>query len=278
MSEDPCNIGIMHPAFQVSKSVLLAWLNEFFELNYKKVEECATGAVYCQICDCLFSKVPMGRVDWGAKSEYAYVQNFKIAQKCFSENSIQKSIPIEKLVKAKFQDNLEFLQWIKHFFDCKYNGADYDAVGRRAKGKGFSGLAKSGGVSMPKKTTSTKTATKTTTKRAPVKKAAPSGGGGEGGGASDVKALQAEIGDLTNQIAQLTATAEGLETERNFYFGKLREVEILCQDEEAEVTKEKILEILYQTDEPAEGEDGGEGGGEGGEGGGEAEADDDETF
>jgi RP/EB family microtubule-associated protein len=34
-------------------------------------------------------------------------------------------------VKAKYQDNLEFLQWMKRFFDIKYNGADYDAVNRR---------------------------------------------------------------------------------------------------------------------------------------------------
>lgn len=38
---------------------------------------------------------------------------------------------MDKLIKAKYQDNLEFLQWMKRFFDIKYNGAPYDAVGRR---------------------------------------------------------------------------------------------------------------------------------------------------
>jgi RP/EB family microtubule-associated protein len=34
-------------------------------------------------------------------------------------------------MKAKYQDNLEMLQWIKRFFDLNYNGAPYDAAGRR---------------------------------------------------------------------------------------------------------------------------------------------------
>jgi hypothetical protein len=36
-------------------------------------------------------------------------------------------------VKAKLQDNLEFAQWMKRFFDlnCKEKGKDYDAESRR---------------------------------------------------------------------------------------------------------------------------------------------------
>lgn len=37
-------------------------------------------------------------------------------------------IPVEKLVKGKFQDNFEFLQWFKKFFDANYDGREYDAV------------------------------------------------------------------------------------------------------------------------------------------------------
>ena len=38
---------------------------------------------------------------------------------------------VDKLIKAKYQDNLEFLQWMKRFFDIKYNGQAYEASGRR---------------------------------------------------------------------------------------------------------------------------------------------------
>lgn len=37
-------------------------------------------------------------------------------------------IPVEKLVKGKFQDNFEFVQWFKKFFDANYDGKEYDPM------------------------------------------------------------------------------------------------------------------------------------------------------
>lgn len=37
-------------------------------------------------------------------------------------------IPVEKLVKGKFQDNFEFVQWFKKFFDANYDGKEYDPL------------------------------------------------------------------------------------------------------------------------------------------------------
>ena len=41
-------------------------------------------------------------------------------------------MPVEKLLKAKFQDNFEFLQWFKKFFDANYDGHDYDPIAERS--------------------------------------------------------------------------------------------------------------------------------------------------
>jgi len=51
-------------------------------------------------------------------------------------------------------------------------------------------------------------------------------------------------------LVKLRVTIEGLEKERNFYFGKLRQIEVLCQQDETKdvETKAAVLKILYQTD------------------------------
>lgn len=44
---------------------------------------------------------------------------------------ILQVIPVEKLVKGRFQDNLDFIQWFKKFYDANYDGKEYDPVEAR---------------------------------------------------------------------------------------------------------------------------------------------------
>ena len=46
---------------------------------------------------------------------------------------------------------------------------------------------------------------------------------GTGGGGAQA---QAQIEDLNNQMMEMKLTVEGLEKERDFYFGKLRDIEV----------------------------------------------------
>lgn len=55
-------------------------------------------------------------------------------------------IPVDKLIKGRFQDNFEFLQWFKKFFDANYDGRDYDAAEVRGNIKLGSLPADSGGM------------------------------------------------------------------------------------------------------------------------------------
>ncbi|KAI8625643.1 microtubule associated protein [Xylariaceae sp. FL1651] len=234
-----------------SRQELIAWLNSLLQLNMTKVEQCGTGAALCQVFDSIFLDVPMSRVKFNVNSEYAYVQNFKILQNCFTKHNVDKPIPVEALTKCKMQDNLEFLQWTKRFWDQYYPGGDYDAVARR-KGNtlpptgpgprvttGSAGAARRGGT------------TPTTGPRLGAKSGA--------GGAASAALLQ--------ENTTLKETVVGLERERDFYFSKLRDIELLIQqavEEDPEIEKQEdgliksIQTILYSTEEgfeiPAEGE------------------------
>jgi hypothetical protein len=37
-----------------SRTELLQWLNDLLQLNYTKIEQCGTGAAYCQIFDSIY--------------------------------------------------------------------------------------------------------------------------------------------------------------------------------------------------------------------------------
>ena len=47
----------------------------------------------------------------------------------------RQPIPVDRLVRCKMQDNLEFLQWLKKWWDMNFPGGEYDAASRR-KGLG----------------------------------------------------------------------------------------------------------------------------------------------
>ena len=52
------------------------------------------------------------------------------------------------------------------------------------------------------------------------------------------------------QLMELKLTVDGLEKERDFYFSKLRDIELICQENESETntTLSKIIDILYATE------------------------------
>jgi len=253
-------------------------------LDYKKVEEVSSGAAHVQIMDALYrGKVPLSKVNFQAKLEYESIKNFGILQGVFEKVGIDKRIEVNNLAKGKFQDNLEFLQWMKKYFDLNYNGEPYDAIGRRAQSKcpAVSDKAKGG---TPVKATPTKSTTPakkitassistpqateiktiqsgTTTPKQPAPaqpvakptpKAVPVPAAKERSVASpipDDRDLQ--IQELSQQIEELKNLAVAVEKERDFYFGKLRAIEIVCQNattDEAGLSV-KIFNILGAAEE-----------------------------
>lgn len=181
----------------------------------------------------------MSRVKFNVNAEYAYLENYKILQTAFRRHSVDRVIPVDMLIKCKMQDNLEFLQWSKRYWDQYYPGGEYDALGRR-KGSGAPpapSAARSSTNRRPVVTAAAPTGSRTRT---------PIGGGGAASAA------------LTQENTALKETVVGLERERDFYFSKLRDIELLVQgafEQEPELEKDEngllkqIQTILYSTEE-----------------------------
>ncbi|RMJ22084.1 EB1-like motif protein [Aspergillus sp. HF37] len=229
-----------------SRQELLAWINGLLQLNLTKIEQCGTGAALCQIFDSIFMDVPMSRVKFNVNTEYAYLQNFKILQNVLARHQVEKPVPVEQLTKCRMQDNLEFLQWTKKFWDQHFPGGDYDAVSRRKA----SGAPSAGGGSGGSRSGATSAG-------AARRGATPTMGGGRprvgaGSGGANASALQQEVASQKEAIS-------GLEKERDFYFAKLRDIELLLQSAiETDPDLEKdddslvrhIQNILYSTEVP----------------------------
>jgi RP/EB family microtubule-associated protein len=228
------------------------------------------------------------------RSDYEFISNYKLLQAAFSKNCVQRHVDVDKLIRAKYQDNLEFCQWLKAFFD--QSGAfreDYDAKAVRAKGKGGKKhnetMSKPGGGTI--KTTarrpavSPRTSTTTAKPRVPARPSGPATTGVAGRNnppnnsykaplkaslenktqptsavtsknSSDSDAqLVKKNAELESKIRELETSIADIEKERDFYFGKLRNVELMLQVKqdknfdgcELESVVENIFKVLYAT-------------------------------
>jgi len=187
-------------------------------------------------------------------------------------------------MKCKMQDNLEFLQWMKKYWDLNTPGVGYDAAARRG-GKGdVANIStnRSVNVNTPVKRAPNNGGNKRRRRRlhAPIDTVshayiflmylssfyyiAPRSSIGRGstnqllagntshrGSSPDhsvILSLQKELQEERNTVA-------ALEKERDFYFGKLRDIEVFIQqdlDQSPEAGESQLLKeiqaVLYSTE------------------------------
>uniref|UniRef100_UPI00358E415C microtubule-associated protein RP/EB family member 3-like n=1 Tax=Myxine glutinosa TaxID=7769 RepID=UPI00358E415C len=238
---------------EMSRHDLLAWVNNTLQLSYGKIEQLCNGAAYCQFMDLLFpSCLSLRKVKFQAKLEHEYIHNFKVMQAAFKRLGVDKIIPVDRLVKGKFQDNFEFLQWFRRFFEANDDGRTYDPLSARygqpalpppSPGQQRFGQPRNTSASAPYRSQ-----TSPQRKHSPGHHFSWSYGGGQHRPMAEDGEL---VSNLNHQLLQMKLNVEGLERERDFYFGKLRHLEILCQEPEYEKQPllEGILAILYSTEE-----------------------------
>lgn len=243
----------------LSRHEMLAWVNGCLQSQMGKIEEMGSGAAYCQLMDMLFPGViQLKRVKFNSKQEHENINNFKLLQAAFKKMNVDQAVDVDKLSKQKFQDNFEFLQWYKKFFDANYSGYEYNA--QEARGGVQLGHGKSGGkiqsnIAGPRRATNGIKPASSTGGRTPLK---PLNNRNTGKSAE-------KVDDLTLQVEELKMSIDGLEKERDFYFAKLRDIEVLVQEfADSEEDKDgdkalaqRLLNILYATEDgfavPADG-------------------------
>lgn len=245
------NIGMMDSAYFVGRNEILAWINARLQLNLSRIEEAASGAVQCQMMDLTYpGVVPMHKVNFDAKTEYDFIQNYKVLQDVFNKLKIDKHIEVNRLVKGRTLDNLEFLQWLKRYCDSINGGImneNYNPVERRNKG------GKERCLRPQKSSKSLQTSNRHDhgiEDGLGINKVSGTKLGRQCPVSSGVNS-SVEIQALTKEITDLKLSVDLLEKERDFYFGKLRDIEILCQSPELEniPIAVAVKQILYAADE-----------------------------
>ncbi|XP_022977562.1 microtubule-associated protein RP/EB family member 1C-like [Cucurbita maxima] len=248
------NIGMMDSAYFVGRSEILAWINSTLHLNLSKVEEACSGAVHCQLMDAAHpGMVPMHKVNFDAKSEYEMIQNYKVLQDVFNKLKITKHIEVSKLVKGRPLDNLEFMQWMKRYCDSANGGVlqCYNALERREASKGGKDASKKSTTSHSSAKGSTAAASRAQVSQNARRNEASVNSGNQVANVS--KPPSNGVSAYDEQITTLKLSIDSLEKERDFYFSKLRDIEILCQSPQIESLPAvgAIRKILYAVDDDA---------------------------
>ena len=164
-------------------------------------------------------------------------------------------------------DNLEFLQWMKCYYDTSTGGihpTDYDGAERRSQSKGGNAFVKKAAVAGPSRAAaagSTRAAAAAADKAPAASSSRPTSsrtagaasaavGGKSRAMASGAPGGSAQVRELTAQNTEMRLAVERTEQEREFYFEKLQDIEFLCQRPEfANQTLTKVVErILYFTE------------------------------
>jgi microtubule-associated protein, RP/EB family len=199
---------------------------------------------------------------------------------------------VDKLIRAKYQDNLEFCQWMKAFFD--QSGAfceDYDAKAVREKGKGgkrynelnsntqskqraVKGKPAGGGPARLTPVTPSSQRPDTAKQKPSIRPQRPAAGNSTPSAAAPLTAsenrgrptssvstahpdsqISKRNSEMESRLKELEASLAEVEKERDFYFGKLRNVELMLQVKQdkawegcdLEGVVDSIFKVLYAT-------------------------------
>ncbi|TID30392.1 hypothetical protein CANINC_001026 [Pichia inconspicua] len=276
-----------------SKSELLEWINSYFNLNYSKIEACGNGVPYVLIFNALYpNTINIQRLIQNPQTEFQIQNNFKLLQHGFNKVGISREVNVERLMKCRLQDNLEFLQWFGKLW-CEFNkdftfaslsnrptsrhslvSSTSRSRSRQSSASSRPSISASGSTQTTSNTTTTSSVSSSTLKQAsrisshntplnshqtnqrqPQQKQQQQQQQQQ---QEQILKLKKELSSLNSTLDDMINLKNGLEIERDFYFNKLRDIEIICQDIKHSKNAANIsvldlvgdlMEIMYTTED-----------------------------
>jgi len=123
-----CNTSVN--SVTLSRYALIDWINGAIgEKRYSKAEQLCDGYGYCVIMNQLFPGViAEAKIKRDTVVDVNKLWNLKQFQMAFSRCRVSQDVPINLLIKGKYQDNYEFAQWFKKFYDTndRHDNGDND--------------------------------------------------------------------------------------------------------------------------------------------------------
>lgn len=248
------SVGVVSAPYFVSRVEILKWINDLAHLNYTEIEQTASGVFVCHVFDALYpGQIRFEKVKFNARQQYEFIHNYKILQACFNRVGMKRQIDVEKLVQGKYQDNFEFMQWVKAYYDshaCE-RALQYDGRARREEVLGRKGVSNAPSFrppprDLPSKSSSSRDMRKQQSANGASLTRAQSSPRTRPPLYASQKAAQTSVGVAANraQVTQLKQELDALkeesqiqkslmielETEKNFYFNKLRKIELILQE------------------------------------------------
>lgn len=207
-----------------SKRELLQWLDKEFGIDVPTVEDCCTGVPYLKVFARLYPDcINLQRVKYHAKTNWDCLHNLRILQNALGNIGIKKEIQIDSLAKRSPQANLEFLQWIKTYYDNKVFGKENCVQPRRSS---------------------------TTSVRRSNSSAANLKNRDSSSGYLIARNSQSILIERTRKLEQ---ELKDVESELTFFWGKLRKLEQMAQEpNRSELSCQEVLDVLYREASDAE--------------------------
>jgi RP/EB family microtubule-associated protein len=233
---------------------LLSWINELTESDYPRIESLSDGVAYCQVLDHLHPKtIQLSKLNCKAnlvypRSEDDNYRNLKVLEDALARIRSKRTIDTSKLSRSKFPDNMDFLQWLYQYWLSQKDSVDerYPAYSKRLeaykKQKKIPG-DRNVEVQMSSHLIPNDPDFEVTDRLSPDLNQQRK---------NQLKDLVLSLEqELTNQVSNYKLLQEDIqqvEEERNFYFQKLRQIEILCGETDDTICG-NLIEIISATPE-----------------------------